>query len=112
MHYRITGPSRLEGRFRPSGNKNGALPILAGCLLADGSVTLDNVPEIRDVLTMLQILHALGAKVEHIGAHDVAVEARNVRWVVPWLTWFDNEWAYANRMLDVAHHWTSLQETS
>jgi len=28
------------------------------------------------------------------------------------LTWFDNEWAYANRMLDVAHHWTSLQETT
>jgi UDP-N-acetylglucosamine 1-carboxyvinyltransferase len=75
VHYRITGPSRLEGRFRPSGNKNGALPILAGCLLADGPVTLDNVPEIRDVLTMMDLLRTLGADVERLAPGRFRIDA-------------------------------------
>src|SRR5438874_3581462 len=40
---------RSNGHIRASGNKNGALPILAACLLADEPVTLSNVPHIRDV---------------------------------------------------------------
>ena len=74
MHYLITGPSRLEGRFRPSGNKNGALPILAGCLLADGPVTLENVPEIRDVITMMDLIRTLGAEVEKLAAGSFRVD--------------------------------------
>jgi UDP-N-acetylglucosamine 1-carboxyvinyltransferase len=61
MYYRIQGPSRLSGRFRPAGNKNAALPILAGTLLADGPVVVDNVPDIRDVRTLLELMESLGA---------------------------------------------------
>lgn len=64
MYFRIEGPARLSGRFTPAGNKNAALPILAGTLLADAPVTLRNVPEIRDVHTMIALIESLGAIVE------------------------------------------------
>ncbi len=67
MHFRIQGPARLSGRFQPAGNKNAALPILAGTLLASDPVTLENVPEIRDVMTMIQLLESIGATVERLG---------------------------------------------
>lgn len=66
MHFRIEGPARLEGRFRPAGNKNAALPILAGTLLAHEPVVLRNVPEILDVLTMIELIESLGASVERL----------------------------------------------
>ena len=75
MHYRIQGPARLEGRFRPSGNKNGALPILAACLLADEPVLLENVPEIRDVFTMIELMRQLGTEVEHVSDNTFRVDS-------------------------------------
>ena len=50
-----------------AGNKNGALPILAACLLTEEPVTLTNVPRIRDVETMVELLAQLGADVEWAG---------------------------------------------
>ena len=57
----IEGKRPLSGTIRVAGNKNGALPILAACLLTDEPVTLHNVPHIRDVDTMLELLVDLGA---------------------------------------------------
>jgi len=74
----IEGGRPLNGRVRASGNKNGALPILAGCLLTDEPVTLSNVPRIRDVETMMDLLRHLGADVEWIGDNDVRVHAEDV----------------------------------
>ena len=59
----IRGGVPLAGEVRISGAKNAALPILAGALLADGPVTIGNVPHLRDVTTMIQLLGRLGAKV-------------------------------------------------
>ena len=59
----IEGSRPLSGTIRAAGNKNGALPILAASLLADEPVTLANVPRIRDVETMLELLADLGADV-------------------------------------------------
>src|SRR5438067_1683887 len=56
----IEGGNPLNGRIRASGNKNGALPILSACLLADEPVTLSNLPRIRDVETMLAAVLAPG----------------------------------------------------
>ncbi len=78
MHYRIEGPSTLSGRFKPAGNKNAALPILAGSLLADEPVVLDNVPDIRDVRTMIELLESVGAKVTWEGGGSVVVDPRDV----------------------------------
>src|SRR6202035_1719733 len=72
----IEGSHRLSGAIRAAGNKNGALPIIASCLLADGPVTLTNVPRIRDVDTMLELLADLGADASWTGPNEVNVDAR------------------------------------
>jgi len=59
----IHGGRPLGGEISASGNKNAVLPMLAAALLTDEEVTLDNVPAIRDVDTMLEILGHLGAEV-------------------------------------------------
>jgi len=74
----IEGGHPLNGRLRASGNKNGALPILAACLLTDEPVQLANVPRIRDVETMIELLRYVGAEVEWTGTNDVRVHAQDV----------------------------------
>ncbi|HLX32190.1 MAG TPA: UDP-N-acetylglucosamine 1-carboxyvinyltransferase [Gaiellaceae bacterium] len=71
----IEGGNPLNGRIRASGNKNGALPILAACLLADDAVTLSNVPRIRDVETMIELIASLGATAEWTGPNEVRVHS-------------------------------------
>ena len=73
--FRIQGPSRISGRFEPAGNKNAALPILAGCLLTDETVELANVPDIRDVRTLVELIRELGAEVQWTGPNSVRVRA-------------------------------------
>jgi UDP-N-acetylglucosamine 1-carboxyvinyltransferase len=74
----IEGGSPLSGTIRAAGNKNGVLPILAACLLTDQPVTVSNVPSIRDVSTMLELLDDIGVDVEWLSAHTVRVQAANV----------------------------------
>ncbi len=74
----IEGGQPLNGRVRAAGNKNGALPILAATLLVAEPVTLGNVPRIRDVETMVELLEDLGADAEWIGPNEVRVDAANV----------------------------------
>src|ERR671931_665766 len=75
----IEGSQPLNGRVRVAGNKNGALPILAACLLTDEPVVLSNVPRIRDVETMLDLLVDVGADVDWQGPNEVRVHAADVR---------------------------------
>ena len=75
----IEGAQPLSGRIAAAGNKNGALPILAACLLTDEPVTLTNVPRIRDVETMLELLADIGADVEWLGRNEVRVHAAEIR---------------------------------
>jgi len=74
----VEGGAPLSGRIRPAGNKNAALPCLAATLLTEEPVTLENVPRIRDVLTLLEILESLGAS--HVWEDDntVTVDASGV----------------------------------
>jgi len=71
----IEGGNPLNGRIRASGNKNGALPILAASLLADEPVTLSNVPRIRDVETMIDLISSVGATADWTGENEVRVDA-------------------------------------
>jgi UDP-N-acetylglucosamine 1-carboxyvinyltransferase len=75
----IEGGRPLTGRVRAAGNKNGALPILAATLLASEPVTLRNVPRIRDVDTMVELLTDIGAEIEWLGENDVRVDAVGVQ---------------------------------
>jgi UDP-N-acetylglucosamine 1-carboxyvinyltransferase len=74
----IEGGHELNGTVVPSGNKNAALPMLAACLLTEEPVTLRNVPRIRDVGTMLDLLASLGVEVQDKGAGTVVVRACDV----------------------------------
>src|SRR6188474_1863481 len=73
---RIQGGKKLRGRLRVAGMKNAATPILAATLLTDEACTLKNVPRIRDVERMLEILRSLGVRAEWVGDHDLQIEAR------------------------------------
>jgi UDP-N-acetylglucosamine 1-carboxyvinyltransferase len=71
----IEGGRPLGGRIRAAGNKNGALPILAACLLTDEPVELENVPRIEDVESMIGLLQRLGADADWSGPNKVRVHA-------------------------------------
>jgi UDP-N-acetylglucosamine 1-carboxyvinyltransferase len=74
----IEGGHPLNGTVRAAGNKNGALPILAASVLASEQVHLSNVPRIRDVETMVELLADVGAEVEWLGPNDVRVDPAGV----------------------------------
>ena len=75
QRFVVEGGHKLQGSVRPGGNKNAALPILAATLLTDKPVTLRNLPEIRDVQIMLEILEQLGARVERLEKNVVRIHA-------------------------------------
>jgi UDP-N-acetylglucosamine 1-carboxyvinyltransferase len=74
----IEGARPLNGHIRAAGNKNGALPILAACLLSPEEIVLRNVPRILDVETMMELIADLGVDVDWIGPNDVRVHAAEV----------------------------------
>lgn len=59
----IHGPSELRGTVEINGAKNAVLPLMAAALLARGKSVIQNVPRLRDVQTMIQLLEILGARV-------------------------------------------------
>ncbi len=77
-HFEVEGGHTLSGSIRPIGNKNAALPCLAAALLTSEPVTLENVPRIRDVDTLLEIITALGAEVDWQDDSTVTVKAQGV----------------------------------
>lgn len=76
--YIVEGGYPVKGRVVASGNKNAALPCLAASVLGGGPVTLRNIPEIEDVMVMIEVLRYLGAKVERIGQHDWVIDPRPI----------------------------------
>jgi len=75
----IQGGVPLEGEIRISGAKNAALPILAGTLLADGPVTVANVPHLQDVTTMIELLGRMGVDVTIGERMQVEVDPTTLR---------------------------------
>ena len=75
----IRGGVPLDGEVRISGAKNATLPILAGALLADGPVTIGNVPHLNDVTTMIELLGRLGASVTVNERLRIEVDPRTLR---------------------------------
>jgi len=75
----IRGGIPLEGEIRISGAKNATLPILAGCLLADGPVTVSNVPHLQDVTTMIELLGRMGVSVTIDEKMRIEVDASTIK---------------------------------
>ena len=74
----IEGGKRLVGTVKMSGAKNAVLPVLAATLLTEGRNVIDGVPEVRDVLTMIKLLEALGAEVENYSNEKIILDTSKV----------------------------------
>jgi UDP-N-acetylglucosamine 1-carboxyvinyltransferase len=74
----IEGGRALSGTVRAAGNKNAALPVLAASILASAEVRLSNVPRIRDVETMVELIDDLGAAIEWTGPNEIRVDGTGV----------------------------------
>ncbi|MFO1426957.1 MAG: UDP-N-acetylglucosamine 1-carboxyvinyltransferase [Steroidobacteraceae bacterium] len=75
----ILGGRPLEGEVRISGAKNATLPILAGTLLAEGTVSIGNVPHLQDVTTMIELLGRMGVSVTVDERMRIEVESSTLR---------------------------------
>ena len=62
--FLIKGPCKIKGQVSISGSKNSALAILASTILFDKTVTIENLPRVRDIDTMLNLLKSLGSKIQ------------------------------------------------
>ena len=76
----VRGSGPLRGEVAVSGSKNSALALMAAALLGEGETQLENVPRLRDVDAMLELLRALGARADWLGpdSHEVRIDARNI----------------------------------
>src|SRR4029450_4246838 len=75
----IKGGRRLAGSLTVGGNKNAALPLLAACLLTPETCELRNMPRIRDVAVMIELLRSVGAEVEGEGTTTLRITCRDIR---------------------------------
>ena len=74
----ITGGRRLKGELRPQGAKNEALQVICACLLTQEEVTITNIPEILDVLKLIELLQGMGVKVEHPAHGEFVFKASDI----------------------------------
>ena len=79
LQYVVQGGQRLSGRIRPSGNKNGALPIVAAALLCEEPVYLENVPRIKDVETLVLLLKSVGARADWTSRNALTIHAKSLK---------------------------------
>lgn len=79
VQYIVEGGHRLQGEIEPSGNKNAALPIVAAALLTDQRVELHNVPRIRDIEALVELIQSVGAEANWLGRNTLEIIARDLR---------------------------------
>ncbi|MDQ6718009.1 MAG: UDP-N-acetylglucosamine 1-carboxyvinyltransferase [Gemmatimonadota bacterium] len=79
VQYIVEGGTKLKGSIRPSGNKNAALPIVAAALLSEKPVVLENVPRIRDLETLVELIKSVGASIEWAGRNSLHIHAKEIR---------------------------------
>ncbi|MBC7788470.1 MAG: UDP-N-acetylglucosamine 1-carboxyvinyltransferase [Anaerolineae bacterium] len=79
VQFTVEGGRALSGSIRPSGNKNAALPIIAASLLTDQPVQLDNVPRIRDVETLVDLVRTLGVSADWTARNSLTIHAAEIR---------------------------------
>ena len=76
--YVIKGGSPLVGEVAIGGAKNAALAILAAAVMTDETVTIDNLPNVRDINVMLQAIENIGATVERVDIHTVKINGSTI----------------------------------
>jgi UDP-N-acetylglucosamine 1-carboxyvinyltransferase len=76
--FEITGGKKLSGEITPQGAKNEALQVICACLLTEEKVTLHNIPDIRDVNKLIDLLEAVGVTVTRPSRSTCTFEAREI----------------------------------
>ncbi len=76
--YVIKGGAPLVGEVEICGAKNAALAILAAAIMTDDTVTIDNLPDVRDIKVMLDAIAGIGAVVEHVDRHTVRINGSTI----------------------------------
>jgi UDP-N-acetylglucosamine 1-carboxyvinyltransferase len=78
MQYVIKGGNPLVGEVMIGGAKNAALGILAAAILTDEEVTIENLPDVRDINVLLEAIEDIGAKVERVNRHTVRINGKTI----------------------------------
>ncbi len=89
--YVIKGGNPLVGEVEIGGAKNAALAILAAAIMTDETVTIENLPDVRDINVLLQAIDEIGAKVERVDSHTVKINGSTI-------TSFDVEYEYIRKI--------------
>lgn len=76
--YVIKGGNPLVGEVEISGAKNAALAILAAAIMTDETVTIDNLPDVRDINVLLDAMEGIGAKIERLDTHKVRLNGSTI----------------------------------
>ncbi|TRZ70679.1 MAG: UDP-N-acetylglucosamine 1-carboxyvinyltransferase, partial [Bacteroidetes bacterium] len=76
--FKISGGKQLTGEIVPQGAKNEALQVICACLLTKEKITIHNVPAIRDVVKLMELLKSLGVKVTPSGSSSYTFEAADI----------------------------------
>lgn len=74
----ILGGKKPKGQVKISGSKNASLALIPACLLVDGMIRLQNIPKIKDVFVMLEILKLLGGEYKFLDENEVLIDTRNI----------------------------------
>jgi len=77
--FKVEGGCNLSGEIIPQGAKNEALQILCAVLLTSDEVTINNIPDIRDINTLIDIIEEIGVSVTRLGNHNFKFKADKVR---------------------------------
>ena len=77
--FKVEGSQAISGEIRIQGNKNEALPALATCLLTEDSTQLSNIPNIQDVIIMLDVLKEIGVSVKAKSKTEYQIQASTLQ---------------------------------
>lgn len=76
--FEIIGGKKLKGEIQPQGAKNEALQIIAAVLLTDQKITISNIPDIKDVNKLIELLGDMGVTIERLSKDTYTFEAKNI----------------------------------
>ena len=73
----VFGARKLKGNVRISGSKNAALPILAASILSNKKIVLNNLPNVKDINTMIRLLVSIGSIVKYSKKNSITIQNKN-----------------------------------
>ena len=77
-HYIVNGGKPLMGEVSIGGAKNAALAILAASIMTDETVTIENVPDVRDTNAMMEAMEGIGVRIKRLDRHTVEINGSQV----------------------------------